>query len=235
MSYSINRFQHLPAMKNARLNVAGIHRQLTMDRFENSSSWTSMNPSRTSGLNDLSMPGNRKLANAHPPTTYQAQLSSKVRCWRSCCNCWWCWSRHIDFDDSAALQETRRHKKWQLTQRVKRHLTRGNSAGFAKEVFWMFKHSGHRPYLCKNIICTIWFRFLWNMWTYSSLSYDMKTNEYNGECVHMLYLNSKSRQPPKKNCNYVLALTNIRFGLSRILEPIILYVCRWCITINDIT
>lgn len=78
--FNINRFWHLPATKNVRLNVAGIHRQPTTDRFENSSSCTSTNPFRTSGPNDLSMPGNRKLANAHPPTTYQAQLSSNVRC-----------------------------------------------------------------------------------------------------------------------------------------------------------
>lgn len=126
-------------MKKVRLNVAGIHRQPTTDRFENSSSWTSTNPFRTSGPNDLSMPGNRKLANAHPPTTYQAQLSSNVRCWRSCLECWWGWSWFINVDGPAVSRETH-IKNIQTTKRMKRHRTRGNS-GLAKEVFWMFKHS----------------------------------------------------------------------------------------------
>lgn len=88
-----------PAMKNVRWNVAGIHRQPTTDRFSNSSLWTSTNPSRTSGPKDLNMPGNRKLANAQPPTTYQAQLSSNVRCWCLCSGFWWCWPRMVDDGD----------------------------------------------------------------------------------------------------------------------------------------
>lgn len=101
------RFWHVPAMKNVRWNVAGIHRQPTTDRFSNSSLWTSTNPSRTSGPKDLNMPGNRKLANAQPPTTYQAQLSSNVRCWCSYSGCWWYWPRMVDDgDDPAARRET---------------------------------------------------------------------------------------------------------------------------------
>jgi len=109
MSYFINRYRfwHVPAMKNVRWNVAGIHRQPTTDRFSNSSLWTSTNPSRTSGPKDLNMPGNRKLANAQPPTTYQAQLSSNVWCWCSCSGCWWCWPRMVDDgDDPAGRRET---------------------------------------------------------------------------------------------------------------------------------
>lgn len=47
------------------------------------------------------------------------------------------------------------------------------------------------------------------------LFHDMKTNKYDGECVHMLYLNSKERQPPRKNPDY-----------TRLLEQTSVSVCR---------
>lgn len=69
-------------MENIRSNIAGIQRD-TKPLLPNS--WISKNSSRTSGTKDLSIPGNRKLANAHPPTTYHPQSPSgaairHVRC-----------------------------------------------------------------------------------------------------------------------------------------------------------
>lgn len=72
---------HVPAMKNVRSKVAGIQR--VTNQLPNSKSCISTNWSKTSGPKDLSMPGSRKLANAHPATTYHPQSPSggaEIRC-----------------------------------------------------------------------------------------------------------------------------------------------------------
>lgn len=65
-------------MENVRSKVTGIHRDTELPSSPSDSRRPSAtNPSSTSGTKDLSMPGSRKLANAHPPTTYQAHSSSE--------------------------------------------------------------------------------------------------------------------------------------------------------------
>lgn len=77
LAVNVYVYRYVPAMENARWNVVGIHRET--NRCPNSTSWPWTNCSRMSGSKDLSMPGNRKLANAQPLTTYQPHPSSSGR------------------------------------------------------------------------------------------------------------------------------------------------------------